>query len=445
MRRQTPRGRRRLLAESLEQRRLLAVTKISFEDFADPDVLDFSSAAVGSISETAELFRDFGISQISATGSNSVDTFDARPNASRALWADDTGLRIVDPGTAGLRRDELAYTVEFVNDQTRFGVGVHDEPGVYVLQLFADDVDVGTFAFSSGGDLTQKYIESSEAFDKVVIHYTSRTIDQGFALDNLTLEKEATQPPDAADDQVEIDEDSGPIVFDVISNDTDPDGDLDASTTSVKDGPAHGELINLGDGTFNYTPSRDFHGTDSFVYTICDEQGNCDEAEVTITVNSVVDLVLEVGPRKPLNLRSNGTVSLIIFSTQTAEGELEDFDATQVDTSTIHINGQLVDPRAVVVEDVDADGDLDLVLRLMARDLARVATTSESEVDLFFAAESRAGDPLTGSSSVALVGPVRGPGEHRSHSRPMPWPSLRNLWFENRGSWGANESSGRQK
>jgi gliding motility-associated-like protein len=43
------------------------------------------------------------------------------------------------------------------------------------------------------------------------------------------------------------------------------------------------------DGSFIYTPSSDYNGTDSFVYQACDEFGNCYTANVYIVVNPMED------------------------------------------------------------------------------------------------------------------------------------------------------------
>ena len=48
-----------------------------------------------------------------------------------------------------------------------------------------------------------------------------------------------------------------------------------------------GLLTDNGDGTFGYTPAAGFSGTDTFTYTICDDDtptATCDTATVTVTV-----------------------------------------------------------------------------------------------------------------------------------------------------------------
>ena len=74
----------------------------------------------------------------------------------------------------------------------------------------------------------------------------------------------------------------------VLGNDTDVDGDTLSAV--VVDGPTHSATFTLhADGSYDYTPDPDFHGTDTFTYTANDASLNSNTATVTITVNSVND------------------------------------------------------------------------------------------------------------------------------------------------------------
>jgi len=77
--------------------------------------------------------------------------------------------------------------------------------------------------------------------------------------------------PVAADDSAVIDEDSDTVI-DVLSNDTDVDGDS-LSVSSI-DTPMHGTAGVNSDGTITYTPNTDFNGVDGFSYTITDGIGS---------------------------------------------------------------------------------------------------------------------------------------------------------------------------
>ena len=56
----------------------------------------------------------------------------------------------------------------------------------------------------------------------------------------------------------------------------------------------NGTATDPTDDTFDYTPNADYNGTDSFTYSICDADGDCDPATVSITVNSVDDAPIAV-------------------------------------------------------------------------------------------------------------------------------------------------------
>ncbi|OYU96499.1 MAG: hypothetical protein CFE21_08925 [Bacteroidetes bacterium B1(2017)] len=60
------------------------------------------------------------------------------------------------------------------------------------------------------------------------------------------------------------------------------------STTS------HGSLSFNADGTFTYTPNANYNGTDNFIYQLCDADGDCDTALVTIVITPVNDVPLAV-------------------------------------------------------------------------------------------------------------------------------------------------------
>ena len=113
----------------------------------------------------------------------------------------------------------------------------------------------------------------------------SYTIDDGSGgQDSATVTvmvERANQPPVANDNQFEVESDSVDNVFDVLANDSDPDGDP-LSIVSVST-PGNGSAVISGDVVL-YTPAAGFVGTDSFSYTIDDGSGGQDSAAVTVRV-----------------------------------------------------------------------------------------------------------------------------------------------------------------
>jgi hypothetical protein len=100
-------------------------------------------------------------------------------------------------------------------------------------------------------------------------------------------------PPVANDDAAYATDEDAPLSIaapGVLTNDTDPDVS-DTLTAVLDSGPSNADSFALNaDGSFNYTPTPDFAGTDTFTYFANDGTVNSTlPATVTITVNAVND------------------------------------------------------------------------------------------------------------------------------------------------------------
>lgn len=91
----------------------------------------------------------------------------------------------------------------------------------------------------------------------------------------------------ANDDYATVNEDSNNNQINVLLNDTDPDDDP-LTITSVTQ-PSQGTSSQDGNYAY-YTPIADYYGSDSFTYTINDDNGGTSTATVYITVAGVNDL-----------------------------------------------------------------------------------------------------------------------------------------------------------
>jgi uncharacterized delta-60 repeat protein len=91
--------------------------------------------------------------------------------------------------------------------------------------------------------------------------------------------------PRLADDSAATDEDAS-VVVNVLVNDSDVDGD--SLSVASATGGAHG-ATSVGAGGVTYTPQPDFHGADSFAYTISDGHGGTSTATVSVSVRPVND------------------------------------------------------------------------------------------------------------------------------------------------------------
>jgi len=100
-------------------------------------------------------------------------------------------------------------------------------------------------------------------------------------------------PPNAVDDEAETEEDE-PVIIAVLENDSDVDGDLDATSVVVVSGPPNGQTtVDPSTGEIEYTPNLDFNGVDIFTYQVSDLgtplPAESSTAVVTVTVEAIND------------------------------------------------------------------------------------------------------------------------------------------------------------
>jgi hypothetical protein len=117
----------------------------------------------------------------------------------------------------------------------------------------------------------------------------SVTLGAGQVSTGINFGNHRLMPPVAADDAFTVDEDHS-VVIDVLGNDRD-DGIVDPTTVRMIAEPAYGTAsIESTTGKILYAPAQDFFGTDSFRYSVKDNEGLIsNEATVSIVVNAVND------------------------------------------------------------------------------------------------------------------------------------------------------------
>ncbi len=130
--------------------------------------------------------------------------------------------------------------------------------------------------------------------------------------------------PEATDDSNTTDVNT-PVNGSVQTND-DPSED-GGNTWSLKDengGAANGTVIMDESGNYTYTPNMNWYGTDEFIYQLCDANGDCVEATVTITVNPVVISLAEFNNLSISALAVDGSDKLWIASNNGLYTEVDD-------------------------------------------------------------------------------------------------------------------------
>ena len=108
-----------------------------------------------------------------------------------------------------------------------------------------------------------------------------------------TVSLEINPIVDAIDDAIATTEDTS-VIVDILSNDNDIPSLGTLSVTTATDGTVSidngGTPNDPSDDILTYTPNSEFVGTDVFGYTLCDDQGNCSTASITVVVTNALDL-----------------------------------------------------------------------------------------------------------------------------------------------------------
>lgn len=154
-------------------------------------------------------------------------------------------------------------------------------------------------------------------------------------------------PPVAVNDVYETKENTTLTVAPeegVLDNDTDSNNE--PLTAIQVSGPANGSLTLNSDGSFTYAPNKDYFGSDSFTYKANDGAADSETATVTITVQQVQEVFVDIKPGScpnPINVKSWGVLPVAILGTSA-------FDVTTIDRASIRLMG--VAPIRSSLEDV---------------------------------------------------------------------------------------------
>lgn len=153
-----------------------------------------------------------------------------------------------------------AHTVEF-GLVPAFGTVSVNMQGVVTYRPFGELVKNDTFTYSVEDDL-------------------------GARSDSTLVTISSNKPP-VAEDDVAVAYASESVLIPVLGNDTDPDGNIDEQSVSVRVAPGNGMAVVQSGGQVLYTPDLGFAGTDTFQYVVSDTNGSeSNIATVTVEVRA---------------------------------------------------------------------------------------------------------------------------------------------------------------
>lgn len=157
-----------------------------------------------------------------------------------------------------------------------------------IISASASAANGGSVSISGSGT-TLDYSPATGFSGTDTVDYT---ISDGAAQASATLTmtvNAVNQPPTAANDAATTPEDTA-VSIEVLGNDTDSDGTLDATSVVIETVPNSGTALAQSDGTVTYTPAPNASGTVTFTYSVADDQGlRSAPAQVTVNVTPVND------------------------------------------------------------------------------------------------------------------------------------------------------------
>ncbi len=130
--------------------------------------------------------------------------------------------------------------------------------------------------------------------------------------------------------------------------------------------------------------------------TVTDKDNGSGEGTLTITVTSFpvsIDIKPGSDPNS-INLKSKGVVPVAILTTP-------DFDATEVVPETVVFGPGAAHAEKSALEDVDDDGDLDMILHFKMQEIG--LTEEDTEATLY--GQTEAGLSIMGVDTVRIVPP----------------------------------------
>jgi hypothetical protein len=136
----------------------------------------------------------------------------------------------------------------------------------------------------------------------------------------------------------------------LLDNDTFSGVDPENLVVSVSEPPAHGNLVQVVPGVFTYVPDPDFHGIDSFAYTLTDGNGVSVPAAVTLAVTPVNNAPTFLIGSDPVILEDAGAQAISGWAHGIAAGPADEswqslkFNVTGNSKPALFSAGPAIDP-----------------------------------------------------------------------------------------------------
>ncbi len=207
----------------------------------------------------------------------------------------------------------------------------------------------------------------------------SQTFGRGTLIDTVSIDFTVTpapvnEPPVPGPDTAVVDEDGSVTGIDVLTNDSDPEGDLPLTVLGAS--APNGTVTVAADNTLSYAPSADYSGVDTVTYTVADAKGAEASGTLTVTVTAVNDA--PVAANDTAITEANMPVSIDVLAN---DSDVDDAVLTITDVGAAG-NGtaSLVDGTISYSPAQDFVGDDQFTYQVSDGEVSREATVSVSVI-----------------------------------------------------------------
>lgn len=294
--------------------------------------------------------------------------FDTNSLPGNGLDGDDT---FGEFGVAGSRSEVLAVNT----DPTTTGITVQNNNDSDAINFDVsgsfNDADGNTLAFSAAGLPSGLSINSAGVISGNLNSSASQTgpynivitaaDGNGGTVSSSFVWNVANPAPDAIDDVATLDEDT---VYNgnVAGNDADPDGDT--VSYSLDTDVSNGVLVFNNDGSYTYTPTANYNGSDTFTYIITDADGATDTATVSLTIVDVNDPTITAPDTGNTDEDTTLTVNAangVLSNDSDADDVLEVASFTVAGDLTVYAAGNTANIAGVGTLTINLDGSYQFV------------------------------------------------------------------------------------
>ncbi len=202
---------------------------------------------------------------------------------------------------------------------------------------FSIDANAGVLTFNFSPDFESTVDANADGVYEVIVAVSDGSLSDTQAL-SVTVTN-VNEAPTAGADTFTGNEDTS-IIGNILSNDSDPDGD--ALNAVLVTGPSHGTLTLNGDGSFNYSAVANWYGNDSFSYQANDGTLNSAPTSVTLTVTPVNDSPV-VSPITLGNLAEDNALLITQADLLAGASDVDGDALTAVNLALLGGNGALTD------------------------------------------------------------------------------------------------------